>query len=45
VQLAAETVEGDAVDLDDDGHLVVEVDGGRRAFAVGDVVHLRAPGA
>jgi BirA family biotin operon repressor/biotin-[acetyl-CoA-carboxylase] ligase len=44
VQLAAETVEGDAVDVDDDGHLVVEVDGARRAFPVGDVVHLRAAG-
>lgn len=43
VQLAAETVEGDAVDVDDDGHLVVEVDGARRAFPVGDVVHLRPP--
>ena len=43
VQLATETVEGDAVDLDDDGHLVVDVDGDRRAFAVGDVVHLRVP--
>ena len=44
VELAAETVEGDAVDVDDDGHLVVEVDGARRTFPVGDVVHLRAPG-
>ena len=41
VQLAGETVEGEAVDVDDDGHLVVERDGVRQAFAVGDVVHLR----
>jgi BirA family biotin operon repressor/biotin-[acetyl-CoA-carboxylase] ligase len=41
VQLAGETVEGEAVDVDDDGHLVVERAGARQAFAVGDVVHLR----
>ncbi len=41
VQLSDETVEGDAVDVDDDGHLVVAVDGVERSFAVGDVVHLR----
>jgi BirA family biotin operon repressor/biotin-[acetyl-CoA-carboxylase] ligase len=33
---------GTAVDVTDDGHLVVETaDGERRTFAVGDVVHLR----
>ena len=45
VELADETVEGNAVDLDEDGHLVVDVGGHARAFAVGDVVHLRpSPG-
>lgn len=35
-------VEGIAIDITDDGHLVVETsDGHRRTFAVGDVVHLR----
>lgn len=35
-------VEGTAVDVSPQGHLVVETDGaGRRSFAVGDVVHLR----
>ena len=35
-------VEGTAVDITDDGHLVVEtLDGERRTFSVGDVVHLR----
>lgn len=35
-------VEGTAIDITEDGHLVVETpDGGRRTFAVGDVVHLR----
>ena len=41
VELPDGTVEGQAVDVDPDGHLVVDVDGGRRTFAVGDVVHLR----
>lgn len=41
VELADGTVEGAAVDVDDDGHLVVEVGGARRTVAVGDVVHLR----
>ena len=35
-----ETV-GTAVEVDDSGRLVVESDGVRRAFAVGDVVHVR----
>lgn len=35
-------VEGTAVDITDDGHLVVETAGGqRRTFTVGDVIHLR----
>jgi BirA family biotin operon repressor/biotin-[acetyl-CoA-carboxylase] ligase len=35
-------VEGTAVDITDDGHLVVETpDGSRRTFTIGDVVHLR----
>lgn len=42
VDLGADEVEGTAVDVTDDGHLVVEtLDGERRTFAVGDVVHLR----
>jgi BirA family biotin operon repressor/biotin-[acetyl-CoA-carboxylase] ligase len=42
VDLGSHDVEGTAVDLTDEGHLVVETVGGeRRVFAVGDVVHLR----
>ena len=42
IDLGTEDVEGIAVDITDQGHLVVETEGGeRRAFAVGDVVHLR----
>lgn len=42
VDLGAHDVEGVAVDVTGDGHLVVETDSGeRRTFAVGDVVHLR----
>jgi BirA family biotin operon repressor/biotin-[acetyl-CoA-carboxylase] ligase len=42
VDLGPDDVEGTAVDVTDDGHLVVQTDeGGRRTFAVGDVVHLR----
>lgn len=42
VDLGSSDVEGVAVDVDGDGRLVVETDDGeRRAFAVGDVVHLR----
>jgi BirA family biotin operon repressor/biotin-[acetyl-CoA-carboxylase] ligase len=42
VDLGADDVEGDATDITDDGHLVVEtLDGVRRTLAVGDVVHLR----
>jgi BirA family biotin operon repressor/biotin-[acetyl-CoA-carboxylase] ligase len=42
VDLGADDVEGKAVDVTDEGHLVVEtVEGERRVFAVGDVVHLR----
>jgi BirA family transcriptional regulator, biotin operon repressor / biotin---[acetyl-CoA-carboxylase] ligase len=43
VELGVDDVVGTAVDITDRGHLVVEaVEGGRREFAVGDVVHLRA---
>jgi BirA family transcriptional regulator, biotin operon repressor / biotin---[acetyl-CoA-carboxylase] ligase len=43
VDLGAEEVEGTAVDVTADGHLVVETaDGDRRVLAVGDVVHLRS---
>jgi BirA family transcriptional regulator, biotin operon repressor / biotin---[acetyl-CoA-carboxylase] ligase len=42
VDLGADDVEGKAVDVTDEGHLVVEtLEGDRRVFAVGDVVHLR----
>ena len=42
VDLGADDVEGTALDITDDGHLVVEtLEGKRRVFAVGDVVHLR----
>jgi BirA family biotin operon repressor/biotin-[acetyl-CoA-carboxylase] ligase len=43
VDLGADDVEGTAVDIDEDGRLVVELlEGGRRTLAVGDVTHLRA---
>ena len=42
VDLGADDVEGTAVDVTEEGHLVVEnLGGGRRTLAVGDVVHLR----
>ena len=42
VDLGADDVEGIAVDVTGDGHLVVETaEGDRRTLAVGDVVHLR----
>jgi BirA family biotin operon repressor/biotin-[acetyl-CoA-carboxylase] ligase len=42
VDLGADEVDGTAVGITDDGHLVVEgADGRRRTLAVGDVVHLR----
>lgn len=42
IDLGSAEVEGVAVDITGDGHLVVDCDrGGRRVFAVGDVVHLR----
>ncbi len=42
VELGDGSLEGTAVDVDDDGHLVLDLDGGgRRSVAVGDVVHLR----
>jgi BirA family transcriptional regulator, biotin operon repressor / biotin---[acetyl-CoA-carboxylase] ligase len=42
VDLGPDDVEGTAVDVTDEGHLVVEtLEGVRRTFAVGDVVHLR----
>ncbi len=44
VDLGADDVEGTAVDITDDGHLVVELlEGGRRVLTVGDVTHLRHP--
>jgi BirA family biotin operon repressor/biotin-[acetyl-CoA-carboxylase] ligase len=45
VELGADDVEGTAVDVTDDGHLVVEtLEGPRRTFAAGDIVHLRPAG-
>lgn len=42
VDLGAHDVEGTARDVTGDGHLVVEtLEGERRTFAVGDVIHLR----
>lgn len=42
VDLGADDVVGTAIDIDESGHLVVEtLEGERRSFAVGDVVHLR----
>lgn len=41
VELGDGDVEGEAVDVTAEGHLVVETGAGRRTFAVGDVVHLR----
>ena len=42
VDLGADDVVGTAVDVTDDGHIVVEtLEGERRTLAVGDVVHLR----
>jgi BirA family transcriptional regulator, biotin operon repressor / biotin---[acetyl-CoA-carboxylase] ligase len=42
VDLGVDDLEGMAVDVTPEGHLVIEADtGGRRTVAVGDVVHLR----
>ncbi|HEX6418846.1 MAG TPA: biotin--[acetyl-CoA-carboxylase] ligase [Acidimicrobiales bacterium] len=42
VDLGTDDLEGTAVDVTDEGHLVVAtVEGARRTIAVGDVVHLR----
>ncbi|MEO1055988.1 MAG: biotin--[acetyl-CoA-carboxylase] ligase [Actinomycetota bacterium] len=38
------TIEGRAVNVDDDGRLIVDERGTRRTFDVGDVVHLRPAG-
>ena len=44
VDLGADDVEGTAVDIDDEGRLVVlTLTGERRVFSAGDVVHLRNP--
>ncbi len=46
VDLGADDLEGTAVDLDDQGRLVVRtLAGPTRAVAAGDVVHLRRPTA
>lgn len=42
IDLGADDVEGTAIDVTEQGHLVVEtLEGERRTLAVGDVVHLR----
>lgn len=41
VELAAGAIEGEAVDITEEGHLVVSTDEGLRSVAAGDVVHLR----
>ena len=42
IDLGADDLQGTAVDITDEGHLVVDtVEGDRRTIAVGDVVHLR----
>ena len=44
VDLGRDDLEGTAVDITEEGHLVVETrEGDRRTVTVGDVVHLRAP--
>ena len=43
VDLGKDDAQGTAIDITDDGHLVVDtLDGERRIFAVGDIVHLRS---
>jgi len=42
IDLGRDDIEGTAVDITDDGHLVVQtLEGDRRTITVGDVVHLR----
>ncbi len=41
IHLVDETFTGDAVDVDESGHLVVDVGGRLRTVVAGDVVHLR----
>ncbi|MEX2658835.1 MAG: biotin--[acetyl-CoA-carboxylase] ligase [Acidimicrobiales bacterium] len=40
-ELADGTIDGQALDVDEDGHLVLDAGGTRRTVAVGDVIHLR----
>lgn len=42
VELGTESFAGTAVDLDDDGHLIVDVGACLRTVTAGDVVHLRS---
>jgi BirA family biotin operon repressor/biotin-[acetyl-CoA-carboxylase] ligase len=44
IDLGPHDVVGTAIDITDDGRLVLETDDGRRTLAVGDVTHLRAGG-
>jgi BirA family transcriptional regulator, biotin operon repressor / biotin---[acetyl-CoA-carboxylase] ligase len=41
VDLSSRSISGTAVDVTREGHLVLDVEGGRETVAVGDVVHLR----
>ncbi|MFA9566474.1 MAG: bifunctional biotin--[acetyl-CoA-carboxylase] synthetase/biotin operon repressor, partial [Acidimicrobiales bacterium] len=44
LELDDEVLEGTAVDVGQDGALLVDVDGAIRRVTVGDVVHLRPAG-
>jgi BirA family biotin operon repressor/biotin-[acetyl-CoA-carboxylase] ligase len=41
VDLGGESIQGRAIDVNDDGSLVVETSAGRRSVSAGDVVHVR----
>jgi BirA family transcriptional regulator, biotin operon repressor / biotin---[acetyl-CoA-carboxylase] ligase len=43
VSLVGETILGRALDVNDHGHLLVDLDGAVRIITAGDVVHLRSP--
>jgi BirA family biotin operon repressor/biotin-[acetyl-CoA-carboxylase] ligase len=44
VELPGSIIEGTAIGLTDEGHLVVATDGGSETVVAGDVVHLRPAG-
>jgi BirA family transcriptional regulator, biotin operon repressor / biotin---[acetyl-CoA-carboxylase] ligase len=45
VELPGATLEGEAVDLTGEGHLVIDLGGTRRVISTGDVVHVHPPTA